>query len=60
MFCLPTSLKFLGPDPQFSKNNHFWEKGSRNNIMLTTEIYQTLLSTYEIVPHVDQLGIMGK
>lgn len=33
MYHLPISFKFLGPDPPYSKNDHFWEKESRNNVI---------------------------
>jgi hypothetical protein len=61
MYRLPTPFKILVPDSQHSKNDHFWEKGSRNKVIVyTTHMYQKLLLTYKIKPHVEQLGITGE
>jgi hypothetical protein len=33
MYHLPIPFKILDPDPQHSKNDHFWEKENRNNVI---------------------------
>jgi hypothetical protein len=56
--CPYHSFRILGPDFQYSWNDHFWEKCSKSNMMFlehtvaVTCFYQWLPLAYEISQHV--------